>query len=348
MAKDSVDKNKRLFLLGGAAALADLAFAPAAYAQSSGSTRSLNRVERRRGSSALAIEYETGRVLYEHNANAERIPASLIKILADMVIFDAIRENPDLLQQVIRVPRVATNAVRREGESSHRFLSHHGIFSLSVEDALQVKILQSMNEPAIMLAIHIAGSEEAFVERMQAKADEIGLTNTALRNSTGYNAAGQVSTAHDMAKAAAYLIRYYDEPGEYQRYSMRTARIAHKQLNTFNRFLSYADDADGIKTGRLNICGSHNLGSAFRDEKRVISIVMGADRNNSAEAARANQQLMDLAFLRHSVAYPGLEPPRPYHYEVQGEVAEGFDPQVGERLAITPIEQEGLAPINGG
>lgn len=299
---EQINHGRRMLVKGAGALCLGAAFPQVAMAAS---TRTLNAVERRPNTSALAIEAETGRVLYEHNADAPRIPASEVKPFGDMVMFDDIRENPEILHEEMDVTRAIRRMVDAEEDEGHRFLAHYGVYNLSVEEALKFKILRSMNGPSLLLANKFGGSEAAFVERMQAKAQAIGCDQTVIRNSTGYHHEEQVTSPRDLVKMAQHLITHYNRPGEYERYGRKVEKIRKLNVGSFNRFL-HLDEADGIKTGRLNICGAHNLGSAVRDGKRVITLVMGAA--DAPEAALANRQLARLAFERHSVEYPGIEP----------------------------------------
>ncbi len=286
-----------------AAGVAPVLFAKSA--QAAPSTRTLNAVERGRISSTLAIEAETGRVLRARDSDASRIPASLVKPFGDMVIYDALRDGTLSLEDETTVTRSITRIVDRQENGSHRFLRHHGFNTLTVDELLTLKIMQSMNEPALMLAaLYEERTGKSFVEAMQAKADEIGCTGTVLKNPTGYYHAHQRTTPMDMCLMAQHLIKEYTE--QYDRYGMTETEMRGRELRSFNRFLNM-DEADGIKTGRLRSSGAHNLGSAVIDGKRVISLVMGAP--NSSQAAMANRQLAGLVAERHSVEWPGLEPP---------------------------------------
>ncbi|MBL4803895.1 MAG: D-alanyl-D-alanine carboxypeptidase [Alphaproteobacteria bacterium] len=274
-------------------------------AQATPSTRMLSVVERGRKSSTLAIEAESGRILRARDSDVARIPASLVKPFGDMVIYDALRDGVIDPEDEITLTRTMTRIVDRQENGAHRFLRYHGFNTLSVDEALTLKIMQSMNEPALMLAaLYEERTGKSFVEAMQDKADEIGCEHTVLRNPTGYYDSQQRTTPMDMCLMARHLINEY--PDQYDRYGMTETEMRGRELRSFNRFLNMPE-ADGIKTGRLRSSGAHNLGSAVHDGHRVISIVMGAP--TSSQAAMANRQLANLVFERHSVEWPGLESP---------------------------------------
>lgn len=302
-------ETRREFLRKMGAGLLAAGFSPlfAQSASAAPSTRTLSSVERGSKSSTMAVEAETGRILRARDSDVSRIPASLVKPFGDMVIYDALRDGIIDLEDEMTVTRAMTRIVDRQENGSHRFLSHHGFTSVTVDEALTLKILQSMNEPALMLAaLYEERTGKNFVEAMQEKADEIGCSNTVLRNPTGYYHASQRSTAADMCMMARHLITEYAD--HYERYGMTETEMRGRALRSFNRFLNMPE-ADGIKTGRLSSSGAHNLGSAVMDGHRVVSIVMGAP--TSSQAALANRQLASLVFERHSVEWPGLEPPVP-------------------------------------
>ncbi len=300
-------QTRRDFLRQLGAGFVAAGFAPlfAESAQAAPSTRTLNVVERNTQSSTLAIEAETGRILRARDSDTSRIPASLVKPFGDMVIYDALRDGVIDLEDEISVTRAMTCTVDRQENGSHRFLSYHGFTTLTVDEALTLKILQSMNEPALMLAaLYEERTGKSFIEAMQNKADAIGCEHTVLRNPTGYYHAEQRSSAIDMCNMARHLINEYAD--HYDRYGMTETEMRGRELRSFNRFLNMPE-ADGIKTGRLRSSGAHNLGSAVLDGKRVITIVMGAP--TSSQAAMANRQLAGLVFERHSAEWPGLEAP---------------------------------------
>lgn len=266
----------------------------------------LSVVEGLPNSAAVAIEAETGRVLYAYNADVSFIPASLPKVLGDMVTYDDLEAKDIFLEDRLTLTSDITRIVANEEREDHRFLSHYGPNVITVDDLLKFKILRSMNEATIMLARHSGKTEEAFVEAMQAKADEIGCVGTVLRNSTGYYHEEQRSTPMDMCWMARDLIQNYSK--HYARYGSREERIGSVNVGSFNYFVKYFDKADGIKTGRLAASGCHNLGSSVVDGKRVISLVAGAE--TPEQAAKANIELSNLALSRHSAYVPGLEAPK--------------------------------------
>lgn len=235
----------------------------------------------------LLYDYASKQVLYSHAGNARLEPASLTKLMTAYLTFTEIKRGtlkPDL---VLTVP---DDAIRNaSGES--RMLLKPGQ-SVTVDDLLHGLIVQSGNDAANTLAVRIAGSEAAFVERMNKEAQRLGMKDTHFVNPVGMPDAQHYSSAYDMALLAAALI--HDFPEHYPLFSVREFTFNNVAQANRNRLLWLDPYADGLKTGHTETAGFCLVGSAKRDKRRLISVVMGAD--SDTQRASESQKLLNYGF----------------------------------------------------
>jgi D-alanyl-D-alanine carboxypeptidase (penicillin-binding protein 5/6) len=166
---------------------------------------------------------------------------------------------------------------------------------VAVSDLLRGMIIQSGNDAAIALAEATAGSEEAFVQIMNREAQRLGLKGTSFRNSTGLPAAEHYATARDMANLAAALIR--DFPADYALYSQKEYTYNNITQSNRNRLLWIDPTVDGVKTGFTEAAGYCLVTSAKRGERRLVSVVMGAQTD--ALRISESQKLLNFGFLAY-------------------------------------------------
>lgn len=220
------------------------------------------------------VDANSGAVLAAHNEKQMLEPASLTKLMTAWLVFDALRTRQLTLQTV---PTFSLKAVKAAGARLPLDPSRPA----NVEQLLQGMIILSANDAAVQLAEAVAGSEEAFVVRMNERAASLGLANTRFRNATGQPEAGHLSSARDMALLAASLIREF--PQYYPWYGQRTFVWNGTERRNSNLLLWRDPTVDGMKTGTTRTAGYCMVASAARGERRVIAVVLGA----SSEEARA-------------------------------------------------------------
>jgi len=164
--------------------------------------------------------------------------------------------------------------------------------AVSVDELLRGEIVQSGNDAAIALAEAVAGSEEAFVERMNREAARLGMKNTRFVNATGLPSPQQASTAADLARVASALIR--DFPEYYPLYALKEYRYNNITQPNRNRLLWTDPFVDGVKTGYTDAAGYCLIASAKRGPRRLLSVVLGA----GSDAARTSesQKLLNYGF----------------------------------------------------
>jgi D-alanyl-D-alanine carboxypeptidase (penicillin-binding protein 5/6) len=233
----------------------------------------------------LLLDATSGQQLASRNPQERIEPASLTKLMTAYIAFEALKQRSLAPGQAIRVSERAWRA-----SGSRMFIEPRK--PVTVEELLHGMIVQSGNDACIALAEAIAGSEQAFVERMNREAARIGLKDTHFTNASGLPDPRHYSTASDLALLAYTLIRDY--PEYYKLYSEREYRYNDiTQLNR-NRLLWLDPNVDGMKTGHTESAGYCLIASARRGERRLVSVLIGAasDRLRAEES----QKLLNFGF----------------------------------------------------
>ncbi|MFC4387715.1 D-alanyl-D-alanine carboxypeptidase family protein [Gracilibacillus marinus] len=243
--------------------------------------------------SAILIERDTGKVLYQKNADSILPPASMTKIMTMLLIMEALEEKKLTLDENVRISEKAASM-----GGSQIFLEAGE--EMTVNDLLKGIAVASGNDASVALAERIAGSEEAFVEKMNNKAKELGLKNTTFKNSTGLPDTDHLSTASDMALMAKELLKY-DEITKYT--SIYEDYLRKGQDNEFwlvntNKLVKFYDGVDGLKTGFTNEAKYCLTATAEKNGMRVIAVVMGA--NTTKERNSDVSQLLDFAYSKYA------------------------------------------------
>jgi serine-type D-Ala-D-Ala carboxypeptidase (penicillin-binding protein 5/6) len=233
----------------------------------------------------LLLDATSGQQLASRNPEGRVEPASLTKLMTAYLAFSAIRQRSIALGQTIAV---SERALRAPG--SRMFIEPGK--PVTVQELLHGMIVQSGNDACIALAEAIAGSEAAFVERMNREAARLGMKDTHFANASGMPDAHHYSTTSDLALLASALIRDY--PEYYKLYSEREYRYNDiTQLNR-NRLLWLDPNVDGMKTGHTESAGYCLVASARRGERRLVSVLVGApsERVRNEES----QKLLNFGF----------------------------------------------------
>ncbi|MFC1337990.1 MAG: D-alanyl-D-alanine carboxypeptidase [gamma proteobacterium symbiont of Phacoides pectinatus] len=233
----------------------------------------------------LLVDYDSGRVLSEENADQRLEPASLTKIMTAYVVMRELKQGNITLEEPVRVSRKAWKA-----PGSRMFIEVDK--QVSVDLLLKGMIIQSGNDASIALAEHIAGSEEIFANLMNEHARRLGMRNTHFDNSTGLPSDNHYTTPRDIALVAAATIREF--PEYYAWYAIREMRFNDIKQHNRNRLLWRDESVDGIKTGHTEAAGFCLVASARRDDQRLISVVMGTKSDDAR--ARESQALLNYGF----------------------------------------------------
>lgn len=234
---------------------------------------------------SLLIEAETGRVLFSENATEKRYPASLTKMMTLYLVFDALEKGEIQMDQLFTVSKKAAGQPR-----SRMGLKENS--TISVENLIFAMISRSANDAAVVIAEGMAGSEAQFADKMTRVARELGMKNTRFKNASGLHNKDQVTTAQDIAILSKALIQHF--PKYYKLFSVRGFRYGRRYYGNHNLVARYYKGGDGLKTGYVDASGYHVVGSAKRDGKRLIGVVLG--RNSVRERDRHIFKLLDSGF----------------------------------------------------
>ena len=237
--------------------------------------------------SYLLYDYTSSQILVNQNGDARMEPASLTKLMTAYLVFDALKHGTLLPQQNLTVPVAAVRNI--SGES--RMLLKAGQ-SVTVDELLRGLIVQSGNDAASTLALNIAGSEAGFVDLMNREAKRLGMNNTHFTNPVGMPDAQHYSSASDLALLAAAIVRDY--PQHYALFGLRDYTFNNVTQANRNRLLWIDPYADGLKTGHTETAGYCLIGSVKRDNRRLISVLLGATSDNLR--ATESQKLLNFGF----------------------------------------------------
>jgi len=236
-------------------------------------------------SSYILIEASTNTVIAEFNSDNQIAPASMTKVMSGYVIADQIANGSISLDDKVLISEKAwkTGGSKMFIEAGKR---------VSVKDLLSGIIIQSGNDATIAMAEYVAGSEEGFVDFMNAYASEMGLTNSLFQNSTGFSDPNHFTSAKDLAKLTQALISNF--PDHYATYKEKEFTFSGiRQLNR-NKLLWRDDSVDGVKTGHTDSAGFCLISSAQRNDMRLIAVVAGSESEN--ERLIASQRLLEYGF----------------------------------------------------
>lgn len=229
----------------------------------------------------VLMDANTGRVLYEKDADSRSLIASTTKIMTALVVC----EQCNVLDRM-RIPKEAVGI-----EGSSMYLQEGEV--LTIQELLYGLMLHSGNDAAVALAIYCGGTVEGFAEMMNDKARTLGLTDTHFENPNGLDSPGHYSTAQDLAKLGAYAMK---NPIFAKTVSTKTIRIGKRSLQNHNKLLWRVEGADGIKTGFTKAAGRLLVSTAMRDGRRLVCVTIN-DGNDWAD----HQKLLEQGFSEYTL-----------------------------------------------
>jgi len=238
-------------------------------------------------------DHQSGKILYEKNADTKIYPASMTKIMTSIIAFDLIRSGETTLDEMIIIPEKAWR-MSQSGYSSMFIMLNDKV---SVENLIKGIVIVSGNDACVALAEGLAGSEEAFVDLMNIKAEQIGMINTNFGNSSGINDVNNYSTVRDIALMSRYLIQNYPEFYTYYKETSFTwDRTGGDPITQGNRNpLLYKNiGADGIKTGFLTVEKYSLASSVIKGKRRLNAVGSGFATKNSR--SRQSIKLLNWGF----------------------------------------------------
>ena len=233
----------------------------------------------------VLVDTLSGQTLGAANPDERRDPASLTKLMTAYVAFGALRAKTITPSQMVQVSQQAWKA-----EGSRMFIEPRK--AVSIDELLHGVIIQSGNDASVAVAEAVASTEEAFVAKMNEEATRLKLASTHFTNATGLSHPQHYSTAGDIARLAAALIRDY--PEFYPLYSQKEFRYNNITQSNRNRLLWTDPYVDGVKTGHTDAAGWCLVASAKRGDRRLVSVVLGAASDSSRAAE--SQKLLNWGF----------------------------------------------------
>lgn len=242
---------------------------------------------------AIVVDAQSGRVLYEKMAQEKRYPASLTKMMTLYLLFEQMAKGKVSLS----TPMTASSYAASQDPTKLGLAAGD---TLTVEDAIKALIVRSANDAAVVVAEHLAGSEYQFAQRMTAKARELGMMNTNFVNASGLPDENQRSTAFDLMLLSRRLVSDFNE--FYPYFHLQSFVWNGRSYEGHNNLLKFFDGADGLKTGYTRMSGFNLATSATRQDKRLISVVMGG--KSARERDNMTAQLLENEFTRLGLGRP--------------------------------------------
>lgn len=247
--------------------------------------------------SAVLMDQGSGTILYSENEDIQLPPASITKIMSLLLVMEAIDNGKISLTDNVTCSDTAA------GYGGSQIWLKPGE-EMTVDDLLKAAAISSANDATVCLAEYVAGSEEAFVQQMNQKAQQLGMVNTTFKCAAGLDEEGHLSTAKDIAIMSRALLEH-PLILNYSTVWMDTLRGGETQLVNTNRLVRFYQGATGLKTGTTNGAGSCLSATASRDGLGLIAVVMGADTSDHRFAAA--RSLLDWGFANFMQAK--LSPP---------------------------------------
>ncbi|MBR6575058.1 MAG: D-alanyl-D-alanine carboxypeptidase [Clostridia bacterium] len=241
-----------------------------------------------------------GQVLFEKDAHTPREPASVTKVMTMLLVCEAIDSGRLSLED----PVTATAHAASMG-GSQIWLEEGEV--LTVGEMLKCVAVVSANDCAVALGEHLAGSEEAFVARMNQRAKELGMENTTFVNACGLTAAGHRTSAHDIGLMSAQLLREHSWICDYTTIWQDSVRNGQSVLNNTNKLLKGYEGITGLKTGYTSTAGYCVSATALREDLHLIAVIIGGESSQSRNADAA--ALLSWGFANFAAVQLGADRP---------------------------------------
>ena len=251
--------------------------------------------------SAMLMDIATGTVLYEQNAHERLAPASVTKVMTMLLVMEAIDEGRIGWEDQVTVSEAAA---AKGGSQIYLKVGE----TMSVSDMLKSVAVSSANDCACALAEHIAGSEAAFVDKMNSRAAELGMKDTHFVNCTGLddaeNAKEHLTSAHDIALMSRELMLHHPDIRKFTTIWMDTVRNGAFGLSNTNKLVRFYPGATGLKTGFTSAAGYCLSATAERDGLGLIAVIMGS--KTSQERFAGCKAMLDYGFANYALITPQL------------------------------------------
>ena len=306
------------------------------------------------GKSAYLIDVATGTTLGEFNAHEKLAPASVTKVMTMLLIMEAVDSGKIGWEDIVTTSEAAA---AKGGSQIYLKVGEQ----MTVRDMMKSIAVSSANDCACAMAEHLAGSEAAFVNQMNQRAQELGMADTHFVNCTGLDdgedAREHRTSAHDIALMSRELLKNHSDVRQFTTIWMDTVRQGAFGLSNTNKLIRFYPGATGLKTGFTSGAGYCLSASAQRDGMELVAVVMGAD--SSKTRFNACKQLLDYGFANFALVQPDIcDTPA---VTVELGTAKTVSPQLGEdgtllvekslRSTVTAqveLEEKVEAPVSRG
>ena len=289
------------------------------------------------GKSALLMDVATGTILYEKNAHEKLAPASVTKVMTLLLIMEAIDSGK------IRWDDTVTASETAAGKGGSQVYLKVGE-AMSVSDMVKSIAVSSANDCACAMAEHIAGSEAAFVELMNRRAEELGMTDTHFVNCTGLDdgldAAQHRTCAYDIALMSRELMKYHPDIKKFTTIWMDTIRDGAFGLSNTNKLIRFYPGATGLKTGFTSGAGYCLSATAERDGLELIAVVMGCE--TSKERTAACKSMLDYGFANYALFTPSWEESPTVPVKLGHSAAVAAIPETAPQLLVDKAKKDGI------
>jgi len=239
------------------------------------------------------MDFDTGKILYEKNADEKRALASVTKIMTLLITMEEIYNGN------LKYDDIVTGSEYAKGFGGSTIFLDAGE-KMSVRDIIKGIAVASGNDASVAIAEHISGSESVFVSRMNEKAKALGMTGTNFVNCNGLDADGHYSTARDIAIMSRELMKY-DDIFEFTGIWMDSLRNGEFTLSNTNKLIRFYDGATGLKTGSTNNAMFCISATAKRGNMHLIAVIMGAETSKQRQADAS--ELLNYGFNNFTLEY---------------------------------------------
>ena len=246
--------------------------------------------------SAILVEISTGKVLFEKEADQKRSPASITKIMTLLLAMEAISNGNMKLTD-----KVTASAHASSMGGSQIWLKENE--TMSVDDILKAIAVASANDASVAIGEHIAGSEEAFVQKMNKRAKELSMNNTNFVNCCGLDVENHYSTARDIAIMSAELLKH-DLIKNYSTIWMDSLRGGETELVNTNKLVRFYEGATGLKTGTTDDAGYCVAASAKKGDTELVAVILNGETSDKRFADA--KVLLNYGFANFTITTPNL------------------------------------------
>ena len=251
---------------------------------------------------AVLMDAATGTVLYEQNAHEKLHPASVTKVMTMLLVMEALDQGKITLTDTVTASQTAA---AKGGSQIYLKVGEQ----MTVETLLKSVAVASANDAACALAEHLAGSEAAFVQKMNQRAKELKMEDTHFVNCTGLDdgedAKNHLTSAYDIALMSRQLLYYHPSVKNYTTIWMDTVRDGTFGLSNTNKLVRFYSGCTGLKTGYTSQAGVCLSASAMREDMELIAVVLGC--STSQERFSACKSMLDYGFANYALIQPDVD-----------------------------------------